>query len=132
MEHQGDVVCLRRAWQRRRLYRRAGKRELTSRRTVFDFEAENRKLESSRGFLGGWMTGLVEDEGARLEVAQIEFEFIRAIGRIERCRGGARTDRDESGGHFRTVRQHDGDPVIAADAERIEPVDRSLRQCPQA
>ena len=65
-----------------------------------------------------------DDERLGAEIAHVEFEFVGAIGGVERRGDGARCDRDKSGRHFRAVRQDDRDAVVAADAKTVQRRDR--------
>ena len=56
-----------------------------------------------------------------LQIGQIEVEFIGAIGRVERCGGRTRANRDKGRGHFRAIGQYNRNTVIAANANAIQP-----------
>ena len=67
-----------------------------------------------------------------LQVVEVELELVGAVGRVERRGGGAAGDGDEGRRHLRPVRQHDRDPVAAADAERVQASHRLARERAQA
>ena len=62
------------------------------------------------------------------KVGQVELEFLRAVGRVERRGRGAGGDRHKGSRHLRAVRQHDRDAIVAAYAERVQARDRLARE----
>ena len=74
---------------------------------------------------GGVVAGL-HDDGAGLEVGQVELELVGAVGGVEGGGGRGAGDGEEGRGHLGPVGQHDGDGVAAADAEAVEVGDAAV------
>ena len=108
------------------------RRNCSSRRRTIAFEPQHRNAELCRDRFRGCAPVCANHERLGAKVGQVELELFGAIGRVERRGRRARRDRDEGRGHLRSVRQHDRDAVVPADAERIETRDRVLRELPQA
>ena len=60
----------------------------------------------------------LDDQRLGAEIAEVEFEFLGAVGGVQRRRGRAGRHGEKRRRHFRPVRQHDGDPIAAPDANR--------------
>ena len=60
----------------------------------------------------------------RLEIFEVELELVLPISGIERRRGRRGGHAEKRRRHFGSVRQHDGDPIAAANSEFVE---RALR-----
>ena len=82
------------------------------------------------------LDALLDEQGAGLQVGQVELELLVLVGRVQRRRGRATGDRNEARRHLRPVRQHDGDPVAAGhamslhglrQAAGVAPLGRGLR-----
>ena len=71
----------------------------------------------------GRVVAFGHDQRLGVQVGQVEVELVVAVGRVERRGGGAGGDGDEGRRHLRPVRQHDGDPVVAADADAVQRCD---------
>ncbi len=128
MQHQRDIARLGRSGLARRTDRLAREAEFSGWRVLLRLQPQDRNAEIACDLLRRGVAVAIHDHRFGAEVGQVEGEFLGAIARIERRRGGARADRDEGGSHFRAVRQHDGDAVVAADAQRVQLADRVGRQ----
>jgi hypothetical protein len=60
---------------------------------------------------------VLDDRRGHVQIAEIEFQFVRPIGRIERRRSRGAGYGQEARGHFRPVGAHDRNRIVAADAE---------------
>ena len=69
-----------------------------------------------------------DDQRLGLQVAQVELELLGAVGRIERRARDAAGAGHEAGRHLGAVVEHDRDPVVAPDAEGVEPGQRGVDQ----
>ena len=98
-----------------------GEREGAGRRTVADLEAKDGDAEPL-GDGDRRARRCPPRRGApwRREIGEVELELLGAIGRVERRGGRGRADGEEGRGHLRSVRQHDRDAVVPADAEPVE------------
>ena len=121
MQHQRDIACLSRAWLRCLCGCAAFQGEAACVIAGHQFQHRHAKLCRNIARFGGHT--LLHDQRLGLQIGQIEVEFIRAIGGVERRGGGARANRDEGSRHFRTIRQHNRHAVIAANANAIQPCD---------
>jgi len=72
-----------------------------------------------------------DDQCASAQIAQVELVFLRAVRGIQRRACGGARHRQESGRQFWSVRQDDGDAVVAADAQGAEPLDDASDVRPQ-
>ena len=123
MQHEGDVV-----WFGIAAVRRRGRLAVVD-RDQFEYsggvaagahDLDHGNLQLGRDTECGRGTAALDDQGLGLEVGEIEFELVGAVGRIERCRGRAGRDRHERGGHLGSVRQHQRHTVIAPDPEPVK------------
>lgn len=74
---------------------------------------------------------LLDDQRLGTQVGQVELELLGTVGRVQRRTGHASGAGQETARHHRPVRQHDGDPVVAADAVRVQRRQRGLDLAPQ-
>src|ERR1700733_11900603 len=81
------------------------------------------------------LTARFNDQRLGVEVAEVELEFVLTIGGIERRRGRRGRDGKKRRRHFGAVRQHNRDPIAAADPKIVQRPDRAIdqrAQCPVA
>ena len=72
------------------------------------------------------------DQGLGIQVGKIELEFVGAVGRVERRRGHAARGAEKTGRHLGAVGQHDGDTLVALDAQAVQRGQRALHELAQA
>ena len=89
-------------------------------------EFDDRDAAAGGGLAGWGIDALLDDQRGRIEVAQVEVEFVAAVAGVERRGGGGGGDGEEGGGHFGAVGQDDRDGVFAAEAEAVERLCRAL------
>ena len=61
-----------------------------------------------------------DDQRLGVQVRQVELELVGAVGRVQRGRRHTAGGADEAGRHLGAVGQHEGDAVIAADAQAVQ------------
>ena len=88
--------------------------------------------ELLRGPERGRFAARFDDQRLGLEVFEIELELVLPIGGIERRRGRCGRHAQKRRRHFRSVRQHDGDPVAAADSEVVQRAPTAIDQSAQS
>ena len=102
-------------------YRSAsGQHELT--RTCAFWHAQfNGSYTQFLGGRQGWRgAAFLNYERTGLQIIQIKLELVNAVCRIQRGTGNCRCACQKTSCHFRAIRQHDGDPVVATDAYGVE------------
>ena len=92
----------------------------TGRRASRHGEFEHRHAQIARHCDGRRFAAGLNEQRLGVEILQIEAKLLAAIARVERRRRRAGADGDERRCHFRPVRQDDRDPIVAADAKRIQ------------
>ena len=80
-----------------------------------DRDAELLRCFKHRGFAAD-----LDNQRLGVEIAEVEFEFVLAIGGIERRRGRPGRDAKKRGRHLGPIRQDDGDAVATADAKLVQ------------
>ena len=120
MQHEGHIVRLGCAGPLGRagdvgLERELARGSLGGRDQLDDWDA------AARGDIkDGRRVAALHDDGARVEVGEVEVELLRAVAGVERRGGGGGGDAEERGGHLRAVGQDDRDWVFAAESEAVE------------
>src|SRR5580658_6878384 len=120
MEDEGDVIRF--GWARTGggVSGVAAKPETASPRLRLGHERDQTDIELLRGCYRRRFAAGFDNQRLGVEIAEVELEFVLAIGGVERRRGRRGGDGKKRRRHLGPVWQDDGDAVAAADAEFIQ------------